>query len=955
MSRRHIHLSVASSVLVLGLLGGCASQEPKTLGALRYEPEPEPPAETASASHEQVRAEYEDLLTMVEDEQIREQIQRRIGDVYMMEGEKSQLEAKADPGKSYYLEAIKSYREILEKYPNSPDNAEILYQLAKAYDMEGDQQEALAMLRELTTRHPNYKNSAEANFRKGDILFNLGGYREAERAYEVASQYEGSNFYLNAHYMLGWSQYKQLRFRDALGNFIYVLNNLLTSGTMPDDLPKPKRSLVDDTLHAVSLSLDKLAGAASIQSFPALKEQHYVWMVYDNLGQYYLEKELYEASAESYRKFVDHYGDKDITPILHRKMIETYVAGTFPRQAFKEKERFVDAYGINSDYSRERGGIPKAIRDTMQDYLDELSRNYHARGQELQKEIAALKADQDKQARPEKLKSLDSEALAALNKAAYFYQVFIDTFPDYEKLDELIFRRADALFAARRYDESIPDYEQVAYRPQTPIAGKYGADAGYAAIVAYEKHVDGLPDKSRESLLWRADAVKSMLRFIDKYHQDSRSASVLTNTADYMFSLEQYERALEIARALIDKNPDLDSELKKNAYGITAHSLFKLERYAEAGKDYLAQRNLVPEGSKEYQQITERLASSVYKDAESLMAQEDKAGAVKELLWIKELAPNSPIRITAQYDAATLLLELKRWPEAIAELEQLDSAYPNHKLATEFPRKLAFAYEKNENWKLAAEEYKRLADSDPDASLRQEALYLSATMYQKADKVPAAITQFKAYAHSYPEPFAKNMEACYNLAQNYQRLEDTEKRLFWLQKLVDGNRNAGQQQNERSRWLAAWANTQYGDYFAKEYDRHNLYLPLDKSLPAKNKALEKATSRYEAAADSGIFEFVTESAYKIGDLYQSLARELRQSPRPKGLSDEEKTLYSQILAEQSRPFDEIAMELHRSNIQRAWDGEFNQWINQSFAMMRDLDPTRFAKTETIVSYGDEIR
>lgn len=954
MSRR-FNFSLAGSTVLLVLLGGCASQQPKTLGSLRYEPEPEPPKQSASASHEEVRTEYEDLLEMVDDEHLKEQIQRRIGDVYMLEGEAAQREANADPGKSYYLEAIKSYRELLEKYPNSPDNAEVLYQLAKAYDMEGDQDEALYMLRELTNRHPDYKHIAEASFRKGDILFNRGGYREAEEAYYAVTDYPESSFYLNAHYMMGWSQYKQLRFRDGLENFIYVLNQLLSRGTMPDDLPKPKRSLVDDTLHALSLSLDKLAGAASIQSFPALKEQHYVWLVYDTLGQYYLEKELYEASAESYRKFVDHYGDQDITPILHRKMIETYVAGTFPRQAFNEKERFVDAYGINSDYARQRGGLVDAISDTMREYLDELSRNYHARGQELQEEIESLKTNQEKLPPPAKVKELNTEALAALNKAAYFYQQFIDTFPGYDKLDELYFLRADALFAARRFEESIPDYERVAYEPQTPIAEKYGADAGYAAIVAYEKHVDTLPEDSRQSYLWRAEAVKSMLRFIEKYHQDSRSASVLTNTAEYMFSLEQYERALQIAQALIEKTPDLDRELKKNAYGITAHSLFQLERYAEAGKDYLAQRELVKQGSQEYQQVTERLASAVYKDAETIIAQGDKAGAVEELLWIKDLAPKSSVRVTAQYDAATLLLDLERWPDAIAELRQLDEVYPEHELAEEFPRKLAFAYQKSQNWQLAAQEYKRLGNSDPDPELRQEALYLSATLYEKTEDYPSAIAQYKAYAHGYPQPFAKNMEARYKLAQNYRRIDDTEKRLFWLQELVQGHRNAGDQQNERSRWLAAWANSEYGHYYAAEFERHNLYLPLDRSLPAKNAAMEKATARYEAAADSGVFEFVTLSAYKIGELYQSLARELKESPRPAGLSDEEKTLYAEILAEQARPFEELAMDLHRSNIERAWGGEFNTWIDQSFAKMGQLSPARFAKTEMIVSYGDEIR
>ncbi|MEX1033540.1 MAG: tetratricopeptide repeat protein [Cellvibrionaceae bacterium] len=946
------------TLVSVATLAGCAGQKPNTLGSLRYQPEPEPPAQVASASHQEVRTEYAELLDLIDDQNLKEQIERRIAHVYMLEGEQEKVETT--PGKSYYVEAIKSYREVLEKYPNSPDNAEILYQLAKAYDMEGDQDEALAMLLELTARHPYYENIAEANFRKGDILFNRNAYREAENAYRSVTTHSDSKFYLNAHYMLGWSQYKQLRFQQALGDFVHVLNQLLEPVTALEDLSKPNQSLVNDTLHAVSLTLDKLAGAASIETLPQLKDQYFVWMVYDNLGQYYLEKELYEASAESYRLFVQHHGDEELTPILHRKMIETYMAGSFPGQAFQEKERFVDAYGIYSGYAKRRGGTIEPIRDSMQEYLDELARNYHARGQELQAEIDTLQEDDQRPPEEEKITELDEEAIVSLDKAAFFYQQFIDTFPNYEKLDGMVFSRAEALFAARHYDQSIVDYERVAYQPQTTNAladdsESQGADAGYAAIIAYERHIDGLPEESSTTNRWRADAVASMLRFAEKYHQDQRSASVLTNAAEYIFSLDQYERALQIATDLIDNNPDLDRTLKKTAYGILAHSLFKLERFAEAGEGYLLQRQLVSDNSEEHHQITERLASAIYKHSETIIAEDDKLAAVEELLKLKQLTPDSPVRITAQYDAATLLIELQVWPRAIAELSELKQAYPDHELATEFPRKLAFAYEKNSNWQLAAEEYVNLSTADPDPELRREALYLAGSMYENNENYNAAIEQFRDYANQYAEPFATLMEARYRLTQNHERVNDTEKRMFWLQKLVDGNNEAGQQQNERSRWLAAWANAEYGDHHAAQFNNQAVSLPLDESLPIKNDLLEKATARYQLAADSGDFEFVTMSAYKIAELYQSLATELRQSPRPANLSADERALYSEILDEQALPFDELAMDLHQGNLERAWEGEFNIWINQSFDMMRRLYPARYAKAEMTVSYGDEIR
>ncbi len=956
--RSHPLLPLAAAISLVALTA-CVGGKPKTLGSLKYQPEPEPPVQTVTAvTHKEVRTEYQELLSIIDDEALKEQIERRIAHVYMLESDKDQVDSfPAVDNKSYYLDAIKSYREVLDKYPNSPDNAEVLYQLAKAYDMEGNQDEALDMLLQLTTRHPYYENIAEAYFRKGDILFNRGEYVESEAAYHAVTQHVEAKFSLNAHYMLGWSQYKQLHFRQALDSFVYVLNQRLAPVSSLDDLEKSSQSLVTDTLHAVSLSLDKLAGAATIETLPEVREQQYVWMLYDNLGQYYLEKELYESSADSYRLFVQHHSDDDLTPIMHQKMIETYVAGSFPRQAFTEKENYAEAYGVYSDYARKRNGIPEVLLPTMQAYLDELARNYHARGQEVQKEMEDLRADDKKlppKKKDEKLEELDKEALVALDKAAFYYKQFVDTFPTHEKLDEYVFLRAEALFAANRFDESIPDYERVAYKGQTPIADEYGADAGYAAIVAYENHI-GTLKREKEINNWRSQAVDSMLRFAEKYHKDERSPSVLTNAAEYIFSLEDFTRSLQIATDLINHNPNLDLTLKKTAYGIQAHSLFKLERFDEASDSYLLQRELVEVGSEEHQQITERLASAIYKHSETIIASDEKQAAVEELLRLKELTPNSPVRITAQYDAASLLIELQNWTRAIAELEELRQLYPEHELAVEFPRKLAFSYEKNEDWIHAAKEYLLLSENDPDLELRRESLFLAATMYENNKEFDVAITHFKSYNKFYPEPFASMMEARYKLAINYQKLNDVEKRLYWLQQLVDGESEAGNKSTDRSRWLAAWANAEYGDFYAEKFHQIALSLPLDKSLPTKNAQLEEASNRYQAAADSGIFEFVTLSAFKIGELYQNFATALRQSPRPAGLSAEEQNLYKEILEEQALPFEELAMELYQSNIDRAWEGEYNPWIGKSFAMMAQLNPTRYAKAETIVSYGDEIR
>jgi hypothetical protein len=97
------------------------------------------------------------------------------------------------------------------------------------------------------------------------------------------------------------------------------------------------------------------------------------------------------------------------------------------------------------------------------------------------------------------------------------------------------------------------------------------------------------------------------------------------------------------------------------------------------------------------------------------------------------------------------------------------------------------------------------------------------------------------------------------------------------------------------------------------------------------------------------------SSYKIAGLYQTFANDLRTSQKPAGMSVEDQNVYAEIIEEQAKPFDDLAVDLYQANIDRAWDGKFNEWIDKSFIEIKKLLPERFNKNEVTVSYGDEIR
>ncbi|TQV76938.1 tetratricopeptide repeat protein [Aliikangiella marina] len=934
------------------LIASCGSGGHRTLGDLNYKPKKEKEIEFEKMDYQQVREEYQELLTLFKDDVLKEQIERRIADVFMLEGGENQL--KETEIKSYYAEAIKSYKEILKKYPNSPDNADVLYQLARAYEMDGYIQKELAMLEQLTNRHPQYKNNDEARFRMGEIYYSNGDYRKAQKEYEQVTTSKNESLLKYSYYMLGWAHYKQSRYESSISAFAEVLELLLNNLDEVEKAKKTEQSLITDTINSMSLALARSGGAQVLEQNNLLQGKAYLWLVYNSLGDYFLKKERYEDSADTFRRFVQKYNYSPRAPILHSKLISAYIKGAFPLQALNEKEAYVEFYGLKSQYAK-NNGVNDNVKSQLKSYYDELASHYHSQAQAAEKQSSELAKSKPNIKRTKKRQDLQVKMLASFEKAARFYQLYIETFPADDKVPEFTYLQAEAYYSAGEFPAAIRLYEIAAYQLNHFKQDKYRVKAGYAAIISYQKLIGSLETQKQDTKVWQAQAVESMLKFAQIFHQDDRSPSVLTNAAEYLFSLEDYPRAREVAENLLQTNTQLAKPLKKTAYGISAHSSFKLGNLELAEESYFKQRSLTNKKSKEYQQITERMTSTMFRRSEALIDSGDKQSAITKLLKIKSVAPNSKLVVSAQYNAASLLIETAQWARAIKELKALKREQPKHKLAQEFDRKLAFAYEKNKSYKLAADAYLKLSKQDTDLKKRQDALFIAADLYEKNKDFDTAIQLFKQYARTYEQPFEVRMEARYRLAGLYETTQQTSKKLFWLRRIIDGDQKAGDQRNDRSRWLAAWANSQYGDSFADEFNKLKLTSNLEKSLPKKNKALSSAIKRYEMAADYGVLEFVTMSSHKMAGLYERFAKELRQVKLPKNLSQDEVGLYRKVLEEQATPFIELAVELHMGNLERAWDGDYNQWIEKSFLAMKALVPERFNKREMEVAYGDEIR
>ncbi len=904
-------------------------------------------------SPEQALENYRALLKVTDDPDMQAMVKYRMAGLEMMISERQQAEGQVGSDgelpDNYYELAIGNYVTLLKQYPDKESNDQLLYQLAKAYELSAKTELSLQTLDTLVKRFPRSEHVPEAHFRRGEIYFSRKDYQAAGSSYKRVIDFgSDSAFFQNAYYMHGWSLFKRNQYPAALNSFTKVLDQNMDGSVELSGLAGSQSSLVNDTIRIMSLVFSYLKGGDSIASLYAQEgPRPYEHILYDQLAQLLITQERYGDTARSYRKYIERYPNSRWAPQFHVKMIIAYRDGGFNSKLLPEKERYVKTYGIYSQYWAVADLDTKwQLKPHLREYLLELSQYYHSKAQVSKKRLA-------KKRRPTQR---DQHSVWQRYKiASLWYREFIATFPQDIKTAELRFLMAESLFESHDYPLAISAYEKVAYEYEEH---PQGADAGYAAILAYQRQYESISDRDDvlEALKveWRRQKVDSQLRYASRYFSDPRAVEVLTNAAEELFRIGDYESALFAAYRVTDWQPIAGVSLQVTAWLVIGHSNFDLQQYQQAESAYRHSLALMDAKHLERKATTEKMAASVYRQGEQSLAAGDKAAAVEHFLRVGTLAPNSPIRINAEYDAATHLIAMEQWPKAIRVMDDFRQRYPDHRFASDMPARMAFAYQATGQWALAAAELLAISSASEDVEAKRQAHYLYAELFDKAGDTKKAIDSYRSYAHTYPQPFDEAIEARYKMSEFYVQTREQEKQRYWLKKIINADANAGQQRTERSRYLAAKASSVFAEDARWAFNSIKLSLPLKRSLRKKKKALKVAIKRYQQTADYGVEEFATKAIYYLGEIYAQLSRDLIDSDRPKGLNELELEQYEILLEEQAYPFEDKSIAIHEANSQRSWQGTYDKWVKQSFESLSVLSPGRYKKSEKKVVFSDSI-
>jgi len=828
------------------------------------------------------------------------------------------------PEKSTYAQTVKLYEEVLSKHPDYPNRDRVLYQIARAYELSGEHEKALSSLDQLVYEYPDSGYFIETQFRRAEILFVEKQYPQAEDAYEsVIDQGPEGRFYIHSLYKHGWSHFKQVDYDFGIPSFNTVLDSLLVSGVEKENieqLSQPDQELIDDTLRAISLSFAYMGGPEEVSSFFAeAGRQPYEILVYERLGEQYLEKRRWSDAANTYRQFVETHKFSPKSPHFQIRSIEAYRKGDFPSEVLRAKKEFVVDYNIKSEYwahndIAQSDDIVALLKTTITD----LAQHYHAIAQKERK-------------KPKEY----------YDEAATWYTAYLDSFPNDEKAPEMNFYLAEVQYETKQYSNAVQAYEKTAYGYEKHAKS---SEAGYAAIIAYNEWLKVEKQAAQQTAI-KNQLIESSFRFADQHPEHAEAAKVMTVTAEELYARKDYVRATQASDIIIKDHAKADKKLLLSAWTVKANSAFDTGQFSDSESAYIVALGKIDANEELRAPLKDRLAASVYKQGEASKQAGKLEEAVSHYLRVGKVVPDAEIRATAQYDASAALLELEDWNYAAKTLEDFRARYPKHELQTDVTQKLAVSYEKGGQPLKAAKEYEYIGSNSNDPSLKREARLQAAELYGKGGDFYGAEQSFLDYINENPKPVEPAMEAMQKLVDMYTERKYVDDKLNWQRQLIEADARAAGERSDRTKFLAANASL---DLAKLEYDSYSqifLLHPLEKNLKRKKKQMEVALEAYEQSSSYKVAQVTTAATYWTGKIYQEFAVAMMESDRPSGLSGEEFEQYEILLEEQAYPFEEQAIEVHEINMARIGDDVYDEWVKKSMTELMKLSPAQYVKAE----------
>jgi len=817
--------------------------------------------------------------------------------------------------------SIELLKTSLRDYPNSKKNDKTLYQLAKAYDQRGEYENSISTLEKLAIKFPNSGYYVECEFRLGEHAFSMKNYSKAEDLYtNVIVSRKNGEYLENALYKRGWARYKQEYYQDAIEDFLAVID--LHDFSPYSTLKSSQKSQFDEYFRAIGLSFSYLGGAETLNTyFKKHPDFKFIYHAYAHVSDIYLKQQRYSDAVDTLTSFISNHPNSAHVPLASTKILDIWKNAGFINKLIPALNEYYTLYHPASRYwSNHNASEPiyNAVTTSIRNYTVIAATYYHKQFDATHKQ-------------------------SSFSNAKEWYDRYLKYYKAYSRKDNINLLYAELLSAHHDSDEALYHYEQAAYDSGIIL----NKDAAYSTILISNQLYANTNDPASKAQ-YLDKLIKYSLMYAQLYPGDEQSMNVLTRASQAAYHAGQYGKTVKLTELYAGKAFATDTY---NINIIKANSYFKLKQYEDAESTYRSVLHQYHLDTKTKSELTENLAISIYNQAKHAESAGEVSTALDNYSRISAAAPTSSIASTGLYDAIALCMRNKLWDDAIKYIKLFQATYPNNRLSHDVSKKLSVAYLNSHQDLAAANELVKIARTDNDTTYKTAALWKAGELYESKKDWISAIKSFKEYALTYRRPYSQYIESMHKLTSLYSQVNDSNQVNHWQKAILDADkRTPAELKTDRTNFICSQTALKLAYKQNSIFATIKLTIPLKRSLDNKKYYMQRAVNLYGRASSYGIPSVATEATYSIAEIYRAFSKSLLTSERPKNLSKAELDQYNILLEDKSFPFEDKAIEFFATNLHHVKDGIYDDWIQKSYAKLKELYPARYNRDVKLEPY-----
>ncbi len=896
--------------------------------------------------------------------------------------------------KDLQKQAVVLYKAIIAKHPKYERRDEVLFFLARNLLLrDRTDQEAMKAYRALIQKFPDSPYVPDAWMAFGEYYFDKANKAErnpnlkkALEAYKKAAEYQESSVYGYALYKQGWVQFNLGDFAAALDLFRAVVYfGELPTSTIPADR---KLALVKEARKDYVRTWPHVGSAeAAFDDFRRVGGEAGSWDMLRTLADLYWTDGKDREAILVYHRLIKERPLSVDAPFAQSRIVT--MAGRMGNKALAVQQAHVFVKVLEGFEGSAEGKDPKnakataEARSTAENTLRTLALRYH-----------------------NEWKKTDNAEVAGY--ATSVYTDYLEVFGGSASAYEMRFYHAELLYALGRFAEAGDEYDRVVALDVAALegkssqvrageaagkAGKWFGDALEGAMFAHEEACKALPAVAAQSGAKKkvplAPAREKLVKAYERYARwapDGKLASKAAFRAGKLYyDHYTYAEAIDLfTRVALDHPSGGEAEYATNLVLDAYNELADWRNLNGWAKRFYANAPLVGAHPKLKEDLPRVIEQSSFKIIEELEQKKDWEGAAEAYLAFVRDWPATALGATALYNASVDYARGHRVDKAMEVRELLLQKYPGDALAPRCLYDNAEGFEAIADFDRAADAYERYfrewkrtrgapaaARKDPkgrDAKDGKEAgkPAPAAQAYEEKKATDAIINaavfraglrdwaraeaNSQAYLDTWPEgPDAARLSL--SLADLAARQGQAQKELtrleawqrshartpddwLWAQHRIarlmekGGNAAGGKRAfdqgleywrknrdkvKDRGLPIAAEAALRELEPGFAEYRKLDLNVPqkdLKWQLERKGAKLKKLEEQYTAIVKLGVAEPAVCALERIGRLYENFARVFHDAPVPREIKANPEFLeeYKAQLAEQAEPLEQKAFE-----------------------------------------------